>query len=146
MKYNNYWNGFWVKPCPGKTVKNIPPQKYTPGIVWYMIVIQNIPPLQMTGVWKCNFWWCINSEIYFSLPKKCSHIFNCHIGYFSFISYCFSFLCYEYCFVLHMWCTFLVFRSKSWQKIVIYHTETFLKGKLKCLEIWFKCINYLPHW
>ena len=54
--------------------------------------------------------WCVailsltrvNSEIYFSLPKKFSHIFNCHIGYFSFISYCFSSLLYEYCFILHM--------------------------------------------
>ena len=30
------------------------------------------------------------------------HIFDCYIGYFSFISYCFSPLLYEYCFILHI--------------------------------------------
>ena len=30
-------------------------QNYTPGMFWCTIVCQIIPPLQMTGVWKCNF-------------------------------------------------------------------------------------------
>ena len=39
----------------GVTVKNIPTLNYTPGMFWRMIVCQIIPPLRMTGVWKCNF-------------------------------------------------------------------------------------------
>ena len=77
------------------TVKNTPPLQEI--IAWYVLVyncMSNYTPI--TGDW------CVNSEIYFSLPKKFSHIFNCHIGYFSFISYCFSSLLYEYCFILHM--------------------------------------------
>ena len=39
----------------GVTVENIPPGKLYPGMFWHTIVCQIIPPLQVTGVWKCNF-------------------------------------------------------------------------------------------
>ena len=57
-------------PGLGVTVKNIPPQNYTPSIVLHMIVRKIIPPLlcaeliqQITGVQKCNFLILVNSQM-----------------------------------------------------------------------------------